>query len=329
MNTPDPLVTVVIPSLNRARYLTPTIESVLRQDYPRIECIVVDGGSLDGTIEILRRYGDRIKWVSEPDKGHADAVNKGWKMSHGEILAWLNADDMYVVPDAIGKAAAYLRENPRVDVVFGDYTLISEDGGVIRGRIQPPAWDLVSAVKYCHHIIPQATAFMRRSILEKVAWLDADFANAKDHELWLRIGLAGEIRYLPSHLAYVRQGLGLSQRADIGRAKVRVTEKFFRQPDLRPPFDSRQFKRRALSNSYLIGSVYIWRGTRQITPSLQYLMRAFITDPSNGPFILGRLTNRIIRAVFRRLPGGWQKKIRQAVRRLGIRTGESHTYLTY
>lgn len=329
MNNPDPSVTVVIPCLNRAHYLAPTIESVLRQDYPLIECIVVDGGSLDGTAEILRQYGGRIKWVSEPDKGHADAVNKGWKMSRGEILAWLNADDMYAVPDAVGKAAAYLRDHPEVDVVFGDYTLISEEGDVIRGGIQPPAWDLVSAVKYCHHIIPQATSFMRRSILERVAWLDADFPNAKDHELWLRIGLVGEIRYLPVHLAYVRQGRGLSQRADIGRAKVRLTEKFFQQQNLRPPFDSRPFKRRALSNACLIGSIYIWRGTRQIMPSLQYLTRAFITDPSNGPFILGRLMDRVTRAVFHRLPGGCQKKIKKAVQLLGIKIGESHTYLTY
>ena len=112
MNIASPLVTVVIPCLNRANYLVSTLESVLQQDYPQIECIVVDGGSTDGTVEILRQYGKRIKWVSEPDKGHADAINKGWWMSKGEILSWLNADDLYVVSDAISKAVAYLQEEP-------------------------------------------------------------------------------------------------------------------------------------------------------------------------------------------------------------------------
>ena len=86
-----PLVSVVIPCLNRAQFLAPTIESVLQQDYPNLECIVVDGGSPDDTIEILRGYDGRIQRLSETDDGHADAINKGWQMSQGEILAWLNA----------------------------------------------------------------------------------------------------------------------------------------------------------------------------------------------------------------------------------------------
>ena len=110
-----PLVSVVIPCHNRAHYLVPTIESVLQQNYPFVECIVVDGGSTDGTQEILKSYGDLIRWVSKPDNGHADAINQGWWMSKGDILAWLNADDLYVIPDAIGKAATYLHSNPNVD----------------------------------------------------------------------------------------------------------------------------------------------------------------------------------------------------------------------
>jgi len=90
----NPLVSVVIPSLNRAEFLEATIESVLNQDYPHIECIVVDGGSRDGSLKILESYGERIKWISEPDEGHANAINKGWKMSKGDILSWLNVDDV-------------------------------------------------------------------------------------------------------------------------------------------------------------------------------------------------------------------------------------------
>jgi glycosyltransferase involved in cell wall biosynthesis len=313
-----PLVSVVVPCLNRARFLVPTLESVLQQDYPHIECIVVDGGSTDGTLEILRQYGNRIKWVSEPDKGHADAINKGWWMSRGEILAWLNADDLYVVPDAIGKAVAYLQKNSHVDVVYGDYGWVSEEGEIISDVVKPGEWDLVSAVKYCQYIIPQPTSFMRRSILEKVGWLDAEFGNGKDHELWLRIGMAGTIKYEPIHIAYGRDCLGLSQRADIGESKVRVTEKFFRQPNLPAPFDSPRFKRRALSNSFLVGSRYTWRATQRTRLMLPYVIRAFTIDPLNGPFIITELLRWNRNDLFSLLPLQWRDKIKAAFHSVGL-----------
>lgn len=324
MNIPGPLVSVVIPCLNRAHYIVPTLESVLQQDYPQIECIVVDGGSTDGTIEILRQYGKRIKWISEPDKGHADAINKGWWMSEGEILAWLNADDLYVVPDAISKAVAYLQQNPQVDVVYGDSSPIAENGEVISGVIKPLEWDLTKAVKYCQYIIPQAASFMRRSILEKVGWLDAEFVNGKDHELWLRIGMAGMIKYAPFHIAFVRKGQGLSQRLDMGAAKVRLTEKFFLQPDLPAPFNSPQFKRRAMSNSFLVGGIYIWGGTKQIRPTVQYMIRAFMVDPLNSPFILEQLFIKFLRSIFSHLPHHWRQKIKSTSQLVGIISSRYH-----
>lgn len=311
----SPLVSVVIPCLNRAHYLVPTIESVLQQDYPHIECIVVDGGSTDGTVEILQQYGDRIKWVSEPDNGHADAINKGWWMSKGEILAWLNADDLYVVPDAISKAVAYLQSNPLVDVVYGDYAHISEDGKTVSSIIKPREWDLVYAVKYCHYIIPQAASFMRRSILEKVGWLDPEFRNNKDHELWLRIGLVGTIEYEPFHIAYVRQSRGLSQQLDMGEAKVRVNRKFFHQPSLPSPFDSAQFRRRALSNAYLVGSLYIWDGSKQLKSILQYLVHALVVDPLNCPFVLSKASKRFLVCV---VPRQWRRVIKGVVQCFGL-----------
>jgi len=320
MDLKNPLVSVVIPCLNRAHYLVTTIESVLKQDYKPIECIVVDGGSTDATIEILRKYGERIKWVSETDKGHADAINKGWRMSSGEILSWLNADDLYVVPTAIGKAVGYLQKNQNVDVVYGDYSEISEHGEVIRALVKPREWDLVYAVKYCHYIVPQATSFMRRSVLEKVGWLDADFGNNKDHELWLRIGTIGIIKYSPIHVAQIRICLGLSQRLDMGASKVKVTNKFFRQPDLPLPFNSARFRQRAISNSFLTGGMYIWTGTGQIGPTLKYILRAITTDPLNCPFILAEITDRILSSIFAFMPYQWRKKIKSVRQRAGLKT---------
>jgi len=286
--TVGPMVSVVIPCLNRAHFLVPTIESVLNQDYPNIECIVVDGGSTDGTIEILHSYGERIRWVSEPDEGHADAINKGWAMAKGEILAWLNADDVWVVPDAVSKAVSYLEAHPEVDVVYGDCGSIDAEGNFICMSYLRE-WDLEYAVMQCDHCIPQPASFVRRRILEKVGWLDVNFIAKKDHELWLRIGLVGEIRHIPVLLAHARACPGAwARRGDItGAACVALTRKFFTLPNV--PQRLRRRKRRALSNAYLRGMDYAWRDGRHRRVVWAYAARAIVTDPSNSLAALRQL----------------------------------------
>ena len=306
-NIHTPFVSIVIPCLNIARYLTHSIESILRQDYPHIECFVVDGGSTDNTLEILHRFGDQIKWISEPDNGHADAINKGWRMCKGEILSWLNADDLYVVPDAVSKAAAYLENNPTTDVVYGDYASISEDGKVISPVIKSREWDLVYAVKYCVPVIYQPTSFIRRSVLEKAGWLDPKFSNGKDHDLWLRIGLKGTIKHAPFHAAYVRRCFGLSQRSDMAKSKIELTKKFFSIDDLPAPFNSPQFRRRAMSNAYLTAGEYTWYNTKSLIKSLRYVFKAVITDPLNLCYVSGAF---FLYVLFFALPLRWREKLR-------------------
>ena len=281
-----PLVSVVIPCLNRAHFLVPTIESILQQDYPYVECIVVDGGSTDGTIEILKRYGDRIRWVSEPDNGHADAINKGWKMSKGEILAWLNADDVYAVPDAIRQAVTYFQTEGEIDVVYGDCGLIDEEGRVLSGISRPRPWDLEYSVRFCDHIIYQPSSFIRRRTLERIHWLDPSFTYGKDRDLWLRIGLHGKMKYAPVHFANERKCPGISQHGiRVSESCVKLTENFFRNPGLPRPYRSPRFQRRALSNAYLVGSLYAWDGGRHVKRVITYLCKSFSMDPLNLPHI--------------------------------------------
>ncbi len=301
----SPLVSVVVPCLNRANFLIPTIESILNQDYAHVECIVVDGGSTDGTLDILHSYGDHICWVSEPDEGHADAINKGWKMSRGEILAWLNADDLYVTPSAISQAVYHFTQNPDVDLIYGNYARLSEKGEAISKVLTPRPWDLIYAVKYCYFSLPQPASFMKRAILEEVNWLDTEIRNGKDHELWLRIGLVGQVKYVPAFFAYIRDVPGLTQRLDMSDAKVEITRKFFNLPNLPAPFTEPSFQRRAYSNSHLIAStqsLYNWRNllrNKQLPlsgwlpffqSSFKHLLQAVTTDPLNLFHILMRTT---------------------------------------
>ena len=274
-----PFVSVVVPCLNRAEFLAPTLESILGQDYPHVECVVVDGGSTDGTVDVLKRFGTRVKWVSEPDEGHADAINKGWRMSRGEILAWLNADDVWEVPRAVSLAVVYFEQHPDVDVVYGDCGSIDANGRVT-GMSYLHEWDLDYAVEHCDHCIPQPAAFLRRRAVERVGGLDAAFYQKKDHELWLRIGLTGKIQHIPVLLAHARNIRGLSYEGrSVARACPQVTRKFFSLPGV--PERIRAKSRRAMSNSYLRGMQYAFAGGRVWSMVFGYAFLAAVTAPGN------------------------------------------------
>ncbi len=284
-----PIVTVVVPCLNRAEFLRPTIESILSQDYASIECIVIDGGSSDGTIEILQSYGDRIRWVSEPDTGHANAINKGWRMGRGELLAWLNADDIWEKPGAAGIAVDYLRKHPEVGVVYGDCGVIDANGHKV-GPCYLREWDLEYAVLNCDHCIPQPAAFVRRTVVEGVGWLNEEFYQKKDHELWLRIALVSKIVHIPRLLAHERNVRGLSFDAKTAApACAQVTREFFTQRDV--PSSLRVRRRRALSNSYLMGAEYALSGGPLWGTILSYTIYAGLIDPTNARRVVGRMIN--------------------------------------
>lgn len=192
------LVTIVTPSFNQARFLEQTMLSVLNQDYPDIEYIVVDGGSTDGSVDIIRRYADRLAWwVSEPDRGQTDAINKGFAHAHGEILAWLNSDDTYQ-PGAVRAAVEALGKHPEAAMVYGDAHYIDENGRVI-GRF-PAAQTDYRRLRQGYVHIPQQSAFWRASYWRQVGPLDPTFYFAMDYDLWVRLAALAPLVYIPGQV---------------------------------------------------------------------------------------------------------------------------------
>ena len=190
----DPTVSILTPSFNQVRYLEATIQSVLRQDYPRIEYAIVDGGSTDGSLEVIQKYADRLAWwVSEKDRGQTDAINKGFARTTGDILAWINSDDTYE-PGAVRAAVEYLQEHPEVGLVYADCNYINEDGRVI-GHF-PAAQTNLPRLRRGYVHIPQQTMFFRADLWKQVGPLDPSFYFAMDYDLWTRIAAHAELNYL-------------------------------------------------------------------------------------------------------------------------------------
>lgn len=195
-----PLVSIVTPSYNMARYLPETIDSVLGQNYPNLEYLVVDGGSTDGSLEILKRYGHRLRFTSAPDRGPSDAVYKGFRAASGEILGWVNADDT-LLSGAIHTAVRYLIDSPKTDVIYGEGRWIAEDGSFI-GRYPSLPFDAKILERNC--FICQPAAFFRASAYRNCP-LDPEVNISFDYDLWIRMAKAGvTFQFVPEYMANSR-----------------------------------------------------------------------------------------------------------------------------
>lgn len=180
-----PLVSIVTPSYNSADFIEAAIASVLAQDYPSLEHIIIDGGSTDGTLEIVAKYEHKLTWISEPDEGQADALNKGFQRARGEIIGWLNADDMYQ-PQAVSSAVKYLREHPGIRAVYGNFNFIDASGQIIHTQhVEPFAPEKLLYA----NIIPNVGLFFRRDILTELKGVNPRLHYVMDWDFVLRLAL--------------------------------------------------------------------------------------------------------------------------------------------
>jgi glycosyltransferase involved in cell wall biosynthesis len=192
---PWPKISVVTPSFNQGKFIEETIRSVLLQGYPDLEYIIIDGNSTDNSAEIIKKYAQWLTfWVSEKDNGQSDAINKGWRRSSGEIVTYLNSDDLYTSA-ALAEVADHFRNHADCAVIHGQTVLTDEEGrneGVFGGP-----FNLVASIDGCNDSVAQPSAFIRRKALLDVGLMDINLHRAMDYDLWLRLRVKYPFHYIP------------------------------------------------------------------------------------------------------------------------------------
>ncbi len=270
------MISIVTPSYHQAAFLEATIRSVLEQDCPALEYLVVDGSSTDGSVEIIRRYADKLAWwVSEKDAGQADAINKGLRRATGEIVAWLNSDDVYL-PGAIQTALDAFAAHPEACIVFGDVASIDQGGRTFNIQSFKPAAlpDLMA-----FNIISQPAVFMRRSVLEQTGYLDPSYHLLLDHHLWIRMARIAPLVYIPQTLAAARyhaEAKNIARAAQFGAEAYRIVNWMQSAPAFAPEF--RANRRRIWAGAHRLNAFYLTDGGRPGAALIAYA-RSFAAYP--------------------------------------------------
>lgn len=246
-------VSIITPSYNQAPFLEATIRSVLEQDYPNVEYIICDGGSTDGSVEIIRKYEEHLAWwCSEKDSGQSEAINKGLARATGEIVAWLNSDDIYL-KHCVTTIVNAFHAHPQADLIYGDLELIDEQSRII-GKHPTRPYRFAEQITH-QSIIPQPAAFWRREVLNEVGLLRQDLQYAMDFELWIRIGRRFSIMYYPGIIAQFRiSGINKSssQSAKWGTELIRILDDLYSKPHLEESI--LKLKNRAYAGACLMGA---------------------------------------------------------------------------
>lgn len=222
-----PLVSIVTPSYNQGRFIDETILSIKRQDYPNIEHIVVDGESRDNSVEILKIYEGSYNmcWISEPDDGHSDAVNKGFRMAKGDIIGWLNSDDVYIDHSVVRAVVEAFQRHPEVDVIYGDVIFVAEDNTILRVQCIP-GFSFRRLLQWC--FLEQPAVFFRKKVVESHQ-LDVSLKVAIDYEYWLRISKECRFYHLPRVLAADRnhaQRISVAQSGELRKVSEQIRNKY-------------------------------------------------------------------------------------------------------
>jgi len=251
MNTNQlPIISIVTPSYNQGSYLEETILSVLEQGYPALEFFIFDGGSTDGSLDIIQKHQDQLTfWESKPDRGQSHAINKGFRMASGEIVAWLNSDDL-LAPGALKVVAQAWQQNPGVGLITGQ-TEIIDQAGKPTGNVFGSEPNVINSLLSSENPVSQPSTFFSTSALKEVGFLDETLHMSMDWDLWLRIGARYPTLFIPKMLSKSRNWEMTKTRTQLVRSgpeHIRIVKNFIKQnPDFLTPMQKRQ----ALGSGYL------------------------------------------------------------------------------
>lgn len=256
-----PTLTVVTAAYNQGIFLRDTIESVLSQDYPNIEFVVLDDGSTDETPQILAEYGDRFQWESQENMGQTPTISKGWAMTSGEIITWLNSDDTFYDSGSVRIGMEYLMERPDVGVVFGDSMYTRADGTEI-GPTRPIVnFTYKKMVVTCENFISQPSSFIRREVLKIAGGLDPKYYYFMDWDFWLRVGIFYKIEHIDEILSTYRlhsDSKTVAQQKRVAPELEYMYKKYFDRNDV--PDEIRALERQAMMNMCFTTGGYYNRG---------------------------------------------------------------------
>jgi len=277
MKNKQPLVSIITPSYNQGNYIEQTLRSVLFQDYPNIEYIVIDGGSTDNSVSVIEQYQDRLAFfVSEKDNGQSDAINKGFQRAKGDIVAWLNSDDVYT-EHAVSRAVAALAKCPGCGFVFGNVLSIDMQSNVFN-TMTFGDWGLHDLMRF--KIISQPGLFMHKQALDDVGFLNPDFHYLMDHHLWLKIASRYPVQYIDEFWAAARyhpEAKNLTGGAHYGKEAFKLYEWMLSHPKLADI--SRQNQRKIESGAYHLQAHYLLDSGQNWKALMSYL-NAAIRDGS-------------------------------------------------
>jgi glycosyltransferase involved in cell wall biosynthesis len=270
-----PLVSIAVPSLNQGAFLEEALESLFAQDYPRLEVVVADGGSSDGSADIIARHAERLAWwASEPDGGQAPGLNRAFAHTSGELLGWLNADDT-LLPGAVSAAVGALAEHPEALLAYGDAIFVDADGRE-QGRFPAGELDVREMMRRCEDRIVQPGMLFRRSVWAEVGPLSGYFAL--DFELVARIGMRGPAVRLERPLATYRlhPGSKSTSRPELSGADfIAMYDRFFARDDVTS--EVRAVEAEARSQAYLTGGELLYAGL-ELRAARAAFLRAIRTD---------------------------------------------------
>jgi glycosyltransferase involved in cell wall biosynthesis len=275
-----PLVTVITPSFNQGNYIRATIESVLGQDHPQLQYIVVDGGSTDETVSILQSYSDpRLTWISEADRGQSDALNKGMKQAKGDILTYINSDDL-LLPGCIQETLTYFSTVTEADIVYGDVTFIN-DSGKTTGNAYGAPFNQVLAVLNGQDL-PQPGTFWRRRVMESIGWFDESLHYRMDYDYWLRASFGGfRLDYVPGiRAAYRLHGSSktVSQTAKFQNDWLCILKRIYERDDLPPEVEAVREDAFAGAEWWHAKNLWLEKDYAEARP----LLRRFLHDDKRG-----------------------------------------------